>query len=98
MRIVGMAIVPADDIGGGAASRKVFADNPERSPRRSANGVDDSVMRLDQFGMRYMQPDLDVEIQVHRVPGQGALECIGCSLGVKMIRGNTIPYQAAEYR
>ena len=46
--VVGMAVVPADELGGGVGAGEVLAGDAERPVGRRAGGVDDRVVVLEQ--------------------------------------------------
>jgi hypothetical protein len=44
-----VAIVPADEVGGGVTARQLLAGDAERTVLRRAGGVDDRVVALEQL-------------------------------------------------
>ncbi len=48
--VVGVAVVPADELGRGVRARKLFAGDPEGAIGRGAGRIDDRVVMLEQLG------------------------------------------------
>ena len=59
--MVGVAVVPADDLGRRERAGQVLAGDAERLVRRCPHGPDDRVVALVQLGARQVPPDLHVE-------------------------------------
>src|SRR5258708_22783720 len=60
MAIVGMAVVPADELGGGAAVRQILAGNAETSIGAGSARQNDDVIGAAQLLDRQRPADLDI--------------------------------------
>ena len=68
--VVGMAVVPADELGGGVRAGQVFAGDAERAVQRRAGRVDDRVVVGEQVLARDVLAEGDVaEVAKARVRG-----------------------------
>lgn len=86
--VVGMAVVPGDELGRGMAAGEVFAGDAEATVAWRADGVDHGVVVLEQFVVRDVLSDLDGEVELEvRVLGD-AREQVGDRLGLRVVGGD----------
>ena len=92
--VVGMAVVPADELGGRVPAGQLFAGDAERPVGRRAGGVDDRVVVREQLLARDVLAEGDVaEVAEARVRGDLLVDA-GDRLDLRVVGGDAGAHQA----
>jgi hypothetical protein len=91
--VVGMAVVPSDELGGRMAARQILAGYVEPAVTRSAYCVDHGVVVPQQFLVGDVLADCHVEVAMHVSFAHCRTELIGDTLRARMIGGDTGAHQ-----
>ncbi len=87
--VVGVAVVPGDELGGGVAAGQVLARDPESAVGRRTGRIDHGVVMLEQFGVSDVASDLGGEVQGELLAPERPFERFRDRLGPRMIGGDT---------
>src|SRR3954465_11705534 len=96
--VVGMAVVPGDELGRRPGPRELLAGDPEPPVRLRAEGVDDRVVELDEVAVRDVAPDLDVPEEAEARLLRNPLERARNALQLGMVRRPPEPHEAPRRR
>ena len=92
--VVGVAVVPADELGGGVRAGEVFAGDAEGTVDGRAGGVDDRVVVGEQVLARDVHAEVDVAEEAEARVGGGLLVDAGDGLDLGMVGGDARADQA----
>ena len=86
VRMVGMAVVPADEGRGGLGPRQVLSGDPEPPVGRRADRVDHRVVALEQVGAMQVAPELDAAEEAEALLRRGLLVDAHDRLDLRVVR------------
>ena len=96
--VVGMAVVPGDELGGRPRARQVLARNPQPAVGLGADGVDDGVVETHEVGVVKVAADLDVAEKAEARPLGDPLEGTRHRLQLRMVGSDAEPDEAPRRR
>ena len=96
--VVGVAVVPGDELGRGPAPGQVLAGDPERLVGLRAGGVDDRRVVAHQLGVRHVDADLDVAEEAAAARERLAVERLLQALDLLVVRGDAAAQQPPRRR
>ena len=86
--VVGVGVVPGDELGRGVRCREVLARDPELAVGRRAVGGDDRVIALLELGDGDVGADVDVAEELKTLTGGGLLVHADHRLDLRVVRGD----------
>ena len=92
--VVGMAVVPADELGRGVRAGEVFAGDAERTVDGRAGGVDDRVVVVEEILARDVLAEGDVAEEAEAGMGGGLLVDAGDGLDLGVVGGDAGAHEA----
>ena len=92
--VVGMAVVPGDEVGGGVAARQVLPWDAERVAAARADRVHDDVVPVQQVGGRHVLDESDAAGEAERAVRGDLVEHPRDRLDLRMIRCHACANQA----
>jgi len=90
-RVVRLAVVPADEIGGAVHADQLFSRNGQAATVWCTNGVDNGVVVRHQLRVADLCPDFDVQVAGDPVADEHLLEDAHDRLSILMVRRDTVP-------
>jgi hypothetical protein len=91
--VVGMAVVPGDELGRGVRSVELLAGNSEVTVGRRANRVDDRVVAAPELVPRDVLAELDAAVEPEALVLGGAVERLRDGLDLRVIGGHARPHE-----
>ena len=96
--VVGMAVVPGDELGGRPRTRQVLARNPQPAVGLGADGVDDGVVETHEVGVVKVAADLDVAEEPEPRPLGDPLEGTRHRLQLRVVGSDAEPDETPRRR
>ena len=96
--VVGVAVVPGDELGRGPRAGQVLAGNPHAAVALGTDGVDDGVVQLDEVGVVDVAAHLDVAEEAEARAVGDLLEGAGDRLDLGMVGGDPEPDEPPRRR
>jgi len=97
-RVVGVAVVPGDELGGGVRAAQVLSRDPEPLVDRGAERVQDDVVVVQQLPARDVAAQLDVPEEPEALVLRGLVIRLGDRLDLRVVRGDAGAHEPVRRR